>query len=345
MGFQLFENHFLYPVVMSKTVGMNPLWVLIAVLIGANLGGAFGSGLGALTGAIVAIPVAGALQMVFKEVPRPDRPRRSRRTLVRMTPGSQPSFAPRRRRAVRCEERGARKTVMSSLCDLTGKVAIVTGGGTGIGAATALLFAQQGADVVIAARTLDDLERTRATITRETERRCVIVPTDVKVEEQDVALVSQTIEALGRVDILVNNAGGTRMGPLASLPTKGWDASFDLNVRSAYFCTREAGRHMIEQGSGAIVNISSDAGIHGVKGGAHYASSKAALQMFTTVTAAEWGRYGIRGNCVAVGAVASERAGRLEGGAARRGVDGPARAARADRTARRGGERHPLLCQ
>jgi predicted PurR-regulated permease PerM len=68
VGFQLFENHFLYPVVMSKTVGMNPLWVLIAVLIGANLGGAFGSGLGALTGAIVAIPVAGALQMVFKEV-------------------------------------------------------------------------------------------------------------------------------------------------------------------------------------------------------------------------------------------------------------------------------------
>ncbi len=197
---------------------------------------------------------------------------------------------------------------MNSICDLSGKVAIVTGGGTGIGAATALLFAQQGADVVLAARTLDDLERTKATITRETDRRCLIVPTDVKIEDQDVALVDQTIAELGRVDILVNNAGGTRMGPLASLPTKGWDASFDLNVRSAYFCTREAGRHMIEQGSGAIVNISSDAGIHGVKGGAHYASSKAALQMFTTVTAAEWGRYGIRANCIAVGAVASERA-------------------------------------
>lgn len=197
---------------------------------------------------------------------------------------------------------------MNSICDLSGKVAIVTGGGTGIGAATALLFAQQGADVVLATRTLDDLERTKATITRETDRRCLIVPTDVKIEDQDVALVDQTIAELGRVDILVNNAGGTRMGPLASLPTKGWDASFDLNVRSAYFCTREAGRHMIEQGSGAIVNISSDAGIHGVKGGAHYASSKAALQMFTTVTAAEWGRYGIRANCIAVGAVASERA-------------------------------------
>ena len=80
-----------------------------------------------------------------------------------------------------------------------------------------------------------------------------------------------------------------------------------LNVRSAYVATREAGVHFREQGSGVIVNISSDAGIDGVKGGAHYASSKAARQMFTTVTAAEWGRYGIRANCIAVGAIASER--------------------------------------
>jgi NAD(P)-dependent dehydrogenase (short-subunit alcohol dehydrogenase family) len=92
------------------------------------------------------------------------------------------------------------------------------------------------------------------------------------------------------------------------LPTKAWDASFDLNVRSAYVATREAGTHFLAQGSGAIVNISSDAGVHGVKGGAHYAASKAALQMFTTVTAAEWGRHGVRANCIAVGAVASERA-------------------------------------
>jgi 3-oxoacyl-[acyl-carrier protein] reductase len=197
---------------------------------------------------------------------------------------------------------------VDSICDLTGKVAIVTGGGTGIGAATALLFAQHGADVAIAARTLEDLERTASMVESQSDRRCLIIPTDVKDEAQDVALVERTLEELGRVDILVNNAGGTRMGPLASLPTKAWDASFDLNVRSAYFCTREAGRHMIEQGSGSIINISSDAGIHGVKGGAHYASSKAALQMFTRVTAAEWGRHGIRANCIAVGAVASERA-------------------------------------
>ena len=197
---------------------------------------------------------------------------------------------------------------MDPLLDLTSRVAIVTGGGTGIGAASARLLAEHGADVAIAARTAADLERTAAAIEAVTGRRCLPVRTDVKDERQVADLVRRTVEELGRLDILVNNAGGTRMGPLATLPTKGWDASFDLNVRAAYLCTREAGRHLLPQRSGAIVNISSDAGVHGVRGGAHYAAAKSALQMFTTVTAAEWGPHGIRANCVAVGAVASERA-------------------------------------
>jgi citronellol/citronellal dehydrogenase len=198
--------------------------------------------------------------------------------------------------------------VPDDLANLTGRIAIVTGGGTGIGAATARVLAAHGADVVIAARTVEDLERTSRAVEGATGRRCLPVPTDVKDEKQVVRMVHRTVEELGRVDILVNNAGGTRMGPLAGISTRAWDASFDLNVRSAYFCTREAGRHFVEQQSGAIVNVSSGAGVHGVKGGAHYSASKAALQMFTTVTAAEWGRYGIRANCLAVGLVASERA-------------------------------------
>jgi NAD(P)-dependent dehydrogenase (short-subunit alcohol dehydrogenase family) len=136
----------------------------------------------------------------------------------------------------------------------------------------------------------------------------VAVPTDVKDEEQVTRMVQRTVDELGRVDFLINNAGGTRMGPLQGISTRAWDASFDLNVRAAYFCTREAGRHLLEQGSGAIVNVSSGAGLTGVKGGAHYSAAKAALQMLTRVTAAEWGPHGIRANCVAVGLVASERA-------------------------------------
>lgn len=196
---------------------------------------------------------------------------------------------------------------MTNLMDLTGRVAIVTGGGTGIGAATAHLLADHGCDVVIAARTSEELERTAASVESASGRRCLPLRTDVKDEQQVVDLVAQTVDALGHLDILVNNAGGTRMGPLKDLPTRAWDASFDLNVRSAYVATREAGRHLIAQGSGAIVNISSGAGVSGVKGGAHYSASKAALQMFTRVTAAEWGRYGIRANCIAVGGITSER--------------------------------------
>jgi len=198
--------------------------------------------------------------------------------------------------------------MISEQLDFSGRVAIVTGGGTGIGYATAMQLARLGANVVVAARTVDELEAAAARITEASGNRCLAVPTDVKKEEACIAMVERTVEEFGRVDILVNNAGGTRMGPLEAIPTRGWDSIFDLNIRSAYFCTREAGRHMIAQRSGNIVNISSGAGVNGVKGGAHYSAAKSALQMFTKVSAAEWGRFGIRINCVAAGAIESPRA-------------------------------------
>ena len=99
------------------------------------------------------------------------------------------------------------------------------------------------------------------------------------------------------------------MGPLEATPTKAWDSVFGLNVRGPFLLTRELGRHMIEGGrGGAIVNVSSGAGLTGVRGGAGYSAAKSGLQMLTRVTAAEWGRHGVRANCVAVGLVASERA-------------------------------------
>jgi NAD(P)-dependent dehydrogenase (short-subunit alcohol dehydrogenase family) len=191
--------------------------------------------------------------------------------------------------------------------DFTGRVAIVTGGATGIGYATALQLAKLGAKVVICSRTVDELEAAARRIEAESGSRCLAVPTDVKNEEACIALIQRTVDEFGRIDILVNNAGGTRMGPLESIPTRGWDSIFDLNTKSTYLLTREAGKHMIAQKSGAIVNISSGAGVNGVKGGAHYSAAKCAVQMFTRVTAAEWGRYGIRANCVAAGAIASAR--------------------------------------
>jgi citronellol/citronellal dehydrogenase len=197
--------------------------------------------------------------------------------------------------------------MLSEQLDFSGKVAVVTGGATGIGYATALQLAKLGAKVVICSRSVDELEAAASKIAQESGSECLAVPTDVKDEQACIALVQRTIDAFGRIDVLINNAGGTRMGPLESIPTKGWDSIFDLNVKSAYVLTREAGKHMIAQKSGAIVSISSGAGINGVKGGAHYSAAKSALQMFTKVTAAEWGKYGIRANCVAAGAIASER--------------------------------------
>jgi citronellol/citronellal dehydrogenase len=197
---------------------------------------------------------------------------------------------------------------MSSLLDLSGRVAIVTGGGTGIGAATVRLLAAHGASVVLAGRTADRLEAVAREVTASTGQRCLVVPTDVKVEEQVTALVDRTIAEFGQIDIVVNNAGGTRMMPAEEVPTRLWDSVFALNARGPFLLTREAGKHMIERRTGAFVNISSSAGMHGVLGATAYGAAKSGLQMFTKIIAAEWGRHGIRANCLAVGLVASENA-------------------------------------
>jgi citronellol/citronellal dehydrogenase len=191
--------------------------------------------------------------------------------------------------------------------ELAGKVAIVTGGGTGIGAAAARLLAAAGADVVVAARKVERLEAVAAEISA-TDRRCIAVPTDVRLEEDIEHLVDRTVAELGRVDIVVNNAGGSYLFPMEGTPIDRWDNTFALNVRGPFLLTQAAGRLMLAQGSGVFVNISSGAGLNGVSGGVAYSASKAALQMLTRVVALEWGPKGIRANCIAVGAVASEGA-------------------------------------
>jgi NAD(P)-dependent dehydrogenase (short-subunit alcohol dehydrogenase family) len=206
-------------------------------------------------------------------------------------------------------------TVLPDPLSLRGRTAIITGGGTGIGAETARIFVRHGIEgVVLAARTESDLEAVRAELVELGAQvgnpgvRVLAVRTDVKSEESVVAMVERTVAEFGRIDVLVNNAGGTRMGPLEKTPTKAWDSVFDLNAKGPFLCTREAGQHMIAAGRGVIVNLSSGAGQTGVRYGAGYSAAKAALQMFTRVTAAEWGRHGIRANCIAVGGIASERA-------------------------------------
>lgn len=191
--------------------------------------------------------------------------------------------------------------------DLSGTVAIVTGGGTGIGAATARVLAANGAKVVIAGRKHESLSAVAIDLAA-AGHDCLTVPTDVRDEAQIAALVETTIEAHGRVDIVVNNAGGSYMFPLESIATDRWDNSFALNTRAPYILTRLAGAHMLQQGSGVFVNISSSSAHYGVVGGSAYAPAKAALETFTRQTALEWGARGVRANAIAVGPVASDGA-------------------------------------
>lgn len=194
--------------------------------------------------------------------------------------------------------------------DLSGRVALVTGGGTGIGAASAMLFARYGADVAIAGRTEATLARTASEIAAATGRRCLAVVADLRDEHQVKAMVARVAGELGRIDILVNNAGWGHHGPLDGMTTETYRGEFAINMDTTFFCTREAGRHMIAQGGGAIVNNSSVAGTKGVAGMSAYSASKAAIQMFTRVSAAEWGPLGVRVNCVAPGLIATENASR-----------------------------------
>jgi 3-oxoacyl-[acyl-carrier protein] reductase len=188
------------------------------------------------------------------------------------------------------------------------RVALVTGGGTGIGAAIAEVLAFHGADVVIAGRKLDNLLAAAESIAARTGRRIVPVQTDVRHEDEVADLVRRTVREFGRIDILVNNAGGAYMFPVLKTPPERWDNSIALNLRAPYLTTLHTLPHMVAARRGAIVNISSVTAIYGVRGGAAYAAGKAGLQAFTRVVAGEHGPHGIRANAIAVGTVASEGA-------------------------------------
>ena len=191
--------------------------------------------------------------------------------------------------------------------DLSGRVAVVTGGGTGIGRDTALLLAERGADVVIGGRRSEPLEQTAQDI-RALGRRALAVVADVRKHDAAKALIETAVAEFGRLDILINNAGGAHghVG-LHRMDLAKWDRDIQLNLSAATYCSQAAFPHLKVRG-GAIVNISSMAGVNGTQGVAAYSAAKAGLQMLTKVMSAEWGAKGIRVNCVAPGMTATEAA-------------------------------------
>jgi 3-oxoacyl-[acyl-carrier protein] reductase len=192
--------------------------------------------------------------------------------------------------------------------DFSGRVVLVTGASEGIGAATAQLFAEHGADIAIAARRADKLEQKAAAITAATGRRCLAVAADVTDPAQVKDMVDRTLGEFGKIDVLVNNAGNSARSSLRKLTPQIWQHGRALNLDSAAYCTMEVGRHFLERKSGVIVNVSSVAGINGTMGEVPYSAGKAGIQMLTRVAAAEWGPHGIRINCVAPGMTLTENA-------------------------------------
>lgn len=190
---------------------------------------------------------------------------------------------------------------------LNNKVAIVTGGGTGIGKAISLAFASEGATVVVAARTLPRLEAVADEI-RSGGGRATAIQTDVTDESQVRDLVTQTIDEYGQVDILVNNSGiAAPVAKVADVNLDDWNRVLAINLTGAMLCAKTVLKSMIARRSGNIINISSEAGISGVPYRSPYCASKWGLIGLTRTLAMEMGKYGIRANCIAPGPVEGER--------------------------------------
>jgi 3-oxoacyl-[acyl-carrier protein] reductase len=192
-----------------------------------------------------------------------------------------------------------------------GRVAIVTGGGRGIGRSVALRLAEEGANVAISYRSNDAAAEVAAEAVRAAGVRCEIFKGDVASPEDVKALFKGVADAFGRVDILINNAGITRDNIMMRMKEEEFDDVLRTNLGGTYLCTRAALRPMVRARWGRIVNLSSVVGLVGNAGQANYAASKAGIIGFTKSVAREVAQRGITANAVAPGYVETELTGSL----------------------------------
>jgi len=184
------------------------------------------------------------------------------------------------------------------------EVVLVTGGGTGIGKATAVALTGCGARVVIASRSEAHLDQGAAEIAGATGVAPLTVPCDIRKPEQVAELVDVVVARHGRIDVLVNNAGGQFPQRAERYSINGWNAVIATNLSGTWYLTQAVGRKMIEARSGRIVNVIANHH-RGIPGGAHTSAARAAVANLTKTLAVEWGRYGIRINAVAPGPIAA----------------------------------------
>ena len=195
---------------------------------------------------------------------------------------------------------------------LEGKKAIVTGGSRGIGRAIALMYAKEGADVLVNYHSNDAAAKDTVAEIEKLGRKGVAVAADVANYTSAQNMVEECVKQLGGVDIVVNNAGVSKPSMLLKMTEEDWDAIIDIHLKAAFNTTQAAGRHMKEQKSGKIINVISTAGIFGTIGQINYASAKAGIIGFTKSASRELGRYGINVNVICPGITKTEMTGKLQ---------------------------------
>jgi NAD(P)-dependent dehydrogenase (short-subunit alcohol dehydrogenase family) len=195
----------------------------------------------------------------------------------------------------------------NSLFSLDGKIAIVTGGKSGIGKAIALAFAEAGSDVIVCGRTIEDGELTAvADEIRDLGQRSLAVQADITRRADIDNLVKRVIDEFGRIDILVNNAGVSIRGQLLKLSEEDWDRTMNTDLKGYFSCCQIVGRKMVEQKSGNIINISSDLTEKATPMMGAYIIAKAGVTMLTRMLAVELARYNIRVNTISPALIKTE---------------------------------------
>jgi len=198
--------------------------------------------------------------------------------------------------------------VKSSVFDLGKRVAIVSGGGTGIGRAIAVGLAQAGASVAVCGRRLEKCEEARDEIKAKTGISALAHSCDISKRDEVEKLVRRVLGHFGRIDILVNNAGVTSTYPFLELPEEEWDRVIDTNLKGCFLCSQAVGRVMAKAEGGVIINIGSQLGEVARPSKAHYVTSKGGVKMLTKALAVDLAPYKIRVNAVAPGPVETELA-------------------------------------
>jgi 2-deoxy-D-gluconate 3-dehydrogenase len=202
----------------------------------------------------------------------------------------------------------------TALFDLTGRVALVTGGNTGLGQGIAVALAEAGADIAVAgiSPATETAERVRAL-----GRRCIDIQANLISVEPVQRMLEETLAAYGRFDVLVNNAGLIRRADAVDFTEQDWDDVMNVNIKSAFFLCQAAGRHFIANGGGKIVNIASMLSFQGGIRVPSYTASKSGIAGITRLLANEWGGKGVNINAIAPGYMATDNTAQLRADAER----------------------------